>query len=218
MRTLFLAVMIGALTPGVGLADPGLIGQYRLAEGPDVAGQLILTADGRFHYGLAAGALDEEAHGRWQALDSAICLYTEPKPVPPAFTRVPAATTGDREATLLVTWPNGRGIAGIDFRIGFDSGDPLEGYTQDYGWSMPEGDERVPRWIELSEPMHDIASPRFVLEPQDKGRLTVILTPNDLGIVDFEGACLEQRGDYVILHRKEGDMKFVKVGGAKNPP
>ncbi len=29
--------------------------------------------------------------------------------------------------TLLVTWPNGKGIPGVDFTIGFDSGDPRRG-------------------------------------------------------------------------------------------
>ncbi len=212
MRSILLSAALGAaLLAAPALADPVRPGRYRLAEGPDAAGELVLGADGRFQYALAAGALDERAEGRWEKVGAEICLNTEPTPEPPVFSRAAAGQEADAAATLLVTWPNGRGIAGVDFRIGFDSGDPLEGYTQDYGWTMPAGDPRIPRWIELSVRMHGLRSPRFTLEPPDRGRLRVVLTPNDLGVVDFQGACLEERPGGVVLHRKEGDMHFVRA-------
>jgi hypothetical protein len=36
-------------------------------------------------------------------------------------------------------------------------------YTQESGWTLPPGDHRVPRWIELSEPIHGFASPRYAI-------------------------------------------------------
>ena len=77
--------------------------------------------------------------------------------------------------TLLVTWPNGEGIPGVDFRIGFDSGDPAEGYTQYYGWTMPEDDHRVPRWVEVSEPIYGFTAPRFELSGADRGKPPLLL-------------------------------------------
>tara|TARA_R110000782_G_scaffold127769_1_gene219366 strand:+ start:8975 stop:9214 length:240 start_codon:yes stop_codon:yes gene_type:complete len=67
MRRFLVLVAAGTLLlPRIASADPGLIGHYRLAEGPDVAGELALIPDGRFRYALAAGALDEETQGRWK--------------------------------------------------------------------------------------------------------------------------------------------------------
>src|SRR3546814_8502206 len=71
--------------------------------------------------------------------------------------------------TIVVTWPNGRTIAGVDFTIGFDSGTPIDGYTQYDGWTMPEDDKRVPRWVDVREPIYGIAAPRFELaEAEDR--------------------------------------------------
>ena len=190
-----------------------LVGRYRLSEGPEAAGQLVISADGRFDYALAYGALDEEAHGRWQRQDDAICLHTEPRPVPPAFSRVPADEAAGQAATLRVVAPDGHGIAGVDFRIGFDSGRPVEGYTQEDGFTLSPEEHRVPRWIELYEPVYRIEAPRFTLAPEDEGRLLAILTPNDLGMVDFDGACLEAAEQGIVLHRKDGDMHFTPDDG-----
>ena len=111
-----------------------------------------------------------------------------------------------------MTLPNGRGIAGVDFVIGFDSGEPVSDYTQYDGWTLPAEETRVPRWIQLNESIYDIASPRFTLDARDHGKLRAVLTPNDIGTVDFEQACLEPTADGVVLHRKEGDMPFERIG------
>lgn len=188
-----------------------LAGRYRLAEGPDVAGQLDLRADHRFGYELAAGALDERAQGRWEQRQTPAgeqaCLTTEPSPKPPELQ--PAAVPADQTATVLVAWANGRGIAGVDFVIGFASGEPLTGYTQDYGWTLPEDEARVPRWIELTEPIYRIPLARTAFPAG--GKFRAVLVPNDLGVVDFRGACLEPRGDGFVLHRAEGEMTFRRV-------
>ncbi len=217
MRLSTLVSSAAALLSSAALAAPPEPGHYRLTEGPDVAGEIMITADGRFEYFLAAGALDEQAQGRWELHGEAICLFTEPKPVPAAFARSEAGESGYETPTLLVTWPNGRGIAGIDFLIGFEQGEPAEGYTQEYGWTMPEDDPRVPLWIEVSEPIHGLTAPRFDLGPQDNGRLRLVLTPNDLGVVDFEGACLVETAEGAVLHRKEGDMRFRRIPAREGP-
>jgi hypothetical protein len=198
--------LAAALSAAPALASTPQPGRYRVAEGPDVAGELLIGANHTFQYALAAGALDEQAKGSWYRKGAQICLRTEPKPVPAQFALALAKTT--QEHTLLVTWPNGEGIPGVDFRIGFDSGDPLADYTQYYGWSMPQDDTRAPRWIELAIPMHQLVSQRIALD----GRKTirVVLTPNDLGTVDFQGACLEAQGDGFVLHREGGDMRLTR--------
>ena len=212
MRMIFMAAAMAALTgPAANAQAPALVGDYRLAAGPDVGGGLRIAADGSFEYGLVAGALDEFSSGRWEAEGDRICLITDPKPVAPRFEKADPIEVEGAIPTILATWPNGRGIAGIDFVIGFDSGDPIEDYTQSDGWTLPDGEKRVPRWVEVSEPVHDIVAPRFELGDADRGRLHVRLIPNDLGRVDLSGACLEARDAAVaILYRKEGQMRFVR--------
>ena len=211
MRTILLAAALIA-TPAVARDSP-FVGEYSLAEGPDVGGGLLIRNDGRFQYMLAAGALDERAEGRWETRGDQICLTTDPKPVPPAIRKAPLIEVEGAIPTVLVTWPNGRGIPGVDFVIGFDSGDPAEDYTQVYGWTMPEDDKRIPRWIDVREPIHGITAPRFELTEADGGKLRVIIVPNDIGVVNFDGACAERTERGITLHRAEGDMRFGRLGG-----
>jgi len=208
MRYLLLAAAL--IAPPAAAQDSPFVGEYSLAEGPDVGGGLLIRNDGRFQYMLAAGALDERAEGRWEARDDAICLTTEPKPVPPAFEKGTPIEVEGAIPTLLVTWPNGEAIPGVDFVIGFDSGEPAEGYTQYYGWTMPDDDKRIPRWVEVREPVYGITASRFQLTEADGGKLRVNLVPNDIGIVDLEGACLEKTENGAVLHRKDGNLRFRK--------
>lgn len=212
MRTPFLAAaLIAALAVPAAAQDSSLVGEYRIAEGPDVGGGLLIRNDGRFQYMLAAGALDERAEGRWEARGDSVCLTTDPKPVPPTMEKGPLGEIDGAVPTIIVTWPNGRGIPGVDFTIWFDSGDAIDGYTQTDGWTMPDDDKRVPRRIEVREPIYGIAAPPFELTAADGGKLHVIIRSNDIGVVDFEGACLEKTGHGVVLHRAEGDMRFVRT-------
>lgn len=211
MRSLILAAaLIGAPAAA---QDSAFVGEYGLAEGPDVGGGLLIRNDGRFQYMLAAGALDERAEGRWEIRGDMVCLTTDPKPKPPAMEKGTPIEVEGAVPTLLVTWPNGRGIPGVDFTIGFDSGDPVEDYTQVYGWTMPDGDKRIPRWIEVREPIYGITAPRFELTEADGGKLRAIIVPNDIGVVDFDGACAEKTERGLTLHRAEGDMRFARRGG-----
>src|SRR3954449_955749 len=95
---------------------PSPAGHYRLHV-HEAASELILRANGRFEYGLAYGALDEEATGRWRRVGNHILLTTIPKPVPASFAPSKAERTTRAPLALNVTWPNGRGIPGINFRI-----------------------------------------------------------------------------------------------------
>ena len=209
MRTLLLAAAL--ITAPAAAQDSPFVGEYSLAEGPDVGGGLLIRKDGRFQYMLAAGALDERAEGRWEARGDLICLTTDPKPVPPTMEKGALIAVEGSIPTILVTWPNGRGIAGVDFTIGFDRGDPIEDYTQADGWTMPEDDKRIPRWVELREAIYDITAPRFELTEADGGKLRAIIVPNDIGVVDFDGACLEKSDRGVTLRRVEGEMRFIRL-------
>lgn len=186
-------------------------GQYRLDAGPDAAGGLELNADGTFRFGMSAGALDMEAAGRWERAGEGITLRTEPRPVPAAFSLARAEPgSGDGAVSINVTWPNGRGIAGIDFRIIHESAEPITGYTQSDGWTSESGPDHPVLSIQLSEPIHYTVSEEFSV-PADARAFTFVLTPNDLGIADFDDAPATRTPDGLTVHWRGGEIPFVKA-------
>lgn len=176
-------------------------GRYRILDGPDVASELILRADGRFQYFLSAGSLDEQAQGAWKVEGDELKLTTIPKPVPAAFSIGPSSFDKDGRLNVNVTNPAGRGIASVHFTLGFDTGQPINGYTQDYGWSMDRQEQRTPRWIQFAVPIFDLRSNRFPIDLAKGNRLTFILTPNDLGTIDFEDVHIDIEPRRLIVHR-----------------
>jgi hypothetical protein len=208
-RAIFLLLLALASAPAAAERSPA--GVYRLTGEQDVASGLRLQPDGRFQYFLIAGALDEQAQGRWSAGSGVVTLVTEPKPVPPVFARAVTGRTDAAPLTVEVRWPDGRGIALVDLRIGFDQGEPVHGYTQEDGWSLPEEEKRAPRWIELKVPMHEFVSPRFPIDPEAGNALSFTLTPNDLGALDFEGIRIEKAGEALVMVRGGARLRYEPV-------
>jgi hypothetical protein len=192
-------------------AAPSPAGHYRLRGVQDAASELVLRADGRFDYALAYGALDEEATGRWRRAGNHVLLTTLPKPVPPAFTPGKAAHNADAPFALHVTSPDGHGIPGIDFRIEFDSGEPLEDYiNNDEGWSLSAAETRRPVAVTLSVPIYALASPRFPIDLAKANDLTFILTPNDMGRIDFEQFPLDIAPGKLVMHRGGAALDYLR--------
>ena len=218
----FFIAAFALVTSTVAEARSPYSGRYRVAEGPDVAGGLELNADGRFRYFLIAGALDQRAEGSWTETGGDIRLTTDPKPVPPSFARGPDAKPGEGEGedapTLHVRLADGRDLAGIDFRLGLTTGVGMAGYTQAEGWRFEEPDtsapagtpERKVAWVELVEPIYDVVSQRFVIDPPAAGGLVFVLTPNDIEVVDFRNDRFEKRTDDFVLHLGERTLRMVR--------
>jgi len=212
MKTLFaLPLLLALAAPVTFAAEPASRPQrYRLVGEPDVASELILHSDGRFQYFLSAGALDEQSEGRWIREGNMIRLTTMPKPKPAVFSAGAAERDTAAPFTIKVTWPDGRGIAGVDLRVTFDSGEPATGYTQEYGWSLDADEKRNPRSIAFAVPMHALRSQNFPIDAVRANRLTFVLTPNDLGIVDFESLPLTVSKDRLVMHRGGGELAYVR--------
>lgn len=187
------------------------VGRYRLVGEHDVASQLEIRADGGFSYMLAAGALDEQAEGRWTSDGKVVRLNTIPKPKPAEFSAGSVAHTDEGPFRLKVNAPNGHGIAGVDLRIGFDSGDPIESYTQEYGWGLPSDEKRSPRWVELGLAMYNIGWKRFEIDTVKGNDLVFVFTPNDLGTVDFENLPLDIQDGRLVMHRYGGTLTYSAV-------
>jgi len=208
MRALpLLALCLIAAAP----AAPDPVGRYRLQGEQDVASQLLVRRDGRFEYALAAGALDEEAAGTWRRVGNTILLTTRPKPVPPAFAAGPAKMVPGSPLTIHVTWPGGRDAVGTDVRIEFESGEPLVSYVGGPdGWTMPEGETRRPVAVTLALGMFGFESQRFPIDAAKANDLSFVITPNDLGKVDFEALPVDVEPGRLVMHRGGARLTYVR--------
>jgi hypothetical protein len=208
MKSAWLVVSLLLAATAVSAAPPA--GHYRLVGVHDAASELILYPDGRFEYALAYGALDEQAQGRWTSDDKTVHLTTVPKPKPAVFTAGPAERNAGAPFSIKVTAPDGRGLAGVDFQLNFDSGDPVESYTQEYGWNLDPADKRTPRSVRFAVPMSGLVSQTLPIDVTKAKQFTFILTPNDLGTIDFEDLPLTMEAPHrLIMHRDGGDLTYV---------
>ena len=215
MKAISIAAMIALLTScPVTAKSPA--GHYRLVGEQDVASELVLKEDGHFLYVLAAGALDEHAEGRWTSDGKTVRLTTEPKPRPAVFRAGPTARTAEVPFRLRVTWPDGRGIPGVDFAIGFDSGPSVTDYTQEDGWSLPPDEKRNVRWIEFALPMYALTSQRFAVDLTMANDLTFVIEANDLGMADFKELPLTIGQGKLLMHRYGGTLTYVGEGGTSD--
>lgn len=183
-------------------------GRYRLVGEHDVASEITLRPDGEYEYFLIAGALDEHSRGRWRVEGKTLRLTTEPKPVAPLFSARAVAADAEAAMVVHVVSPGGRGIAGVDVRVGFDTGEPVEGYTQEYGWRLPDGETRAPRWIELAVPMHRLRSPRFAIDLARGNDLTFVLTPNDIGLIEFDDIAVTIEPGRLLMRRGGALLRY----------
>jgi hypothetical protein len=203
---------VGAFLTAMLLAGsaPSPVGHYRLHV-HEVGSELVLRADGRFAYGLAYGAVDEEATGRWRRVGNRILLTTLPKPVPAAFAAGKAAHTAEAPLALHVNWSNGRGIPGIDFKVEFDSGPPFADYiNNDEGWNMPATETRKPMAVTLQLTIYGLTSQRFPIDTAKANDLTFILTPHDLGRYDFQDTPLDIAPGKLVWHRNGTALDYVR--------
>lgn len=202
-----LAGLLALMIPVPALAADCPTGMFIAEAGPDAASALEINANGMFHYMLSVGAVDEAADGRWTCKDGALHLTTMPTPTPPEFKLGTIAQDPGLPFSLRVTWPDGRGVPGVDFNLEMERGDPISDYTQESGWSGDLGG-RMPRAVQVSEPFYGTASPRFPLPSSDHLQVQIILTPNDMGTADFRDTLVSQDGGRLVLHWRSGEMAY----------
>jgi hypothetical protein len=206
----------GAPAQPAGPGNVAAAGHYRLRGEHDTASELDLQPDGHFRFYLAAGALDLHAEGRWTSDGRRVVLNTEPRPTPAVFTPGPVTRTEDSPIVVLVNGANGRGIAGIDLKMGFADGRVIESYTQDYGWQYnQEGPPGVPRWVELSLAMYNLPPQRFPLDAAAGNKFVFTLVPNDLGVQDFHDTVLRVTGEGLVITGPGGDGIYAREGAAE---
>ncbi|HEX7858598.1 MAG TPA: hypothetical protein VF503_33345 [Sphingobium sp.] len=210
LRRALLPLLLSLPVPAYAAPPDPVVARWQGTDGPDTASMLELTADGHFRYALSEGALDEGAKGRWHREGATVRLYTEPVPTPPRFIVKSMENADKGPLTLFVGGPDGRGVAGVEFRVEFDSGDPVEAYTQYDGWTGDPADRRPPRWVQLHEPVYDITSDRMPI-PGGARTLRFTLEPHDLGIVNFRGTEVVVDGNSLTLRDGRGERHYSRA-------
>ncbi len=199
------------ISPLASAVASGYVGKYVHSE-MELAAGLWLKADGTFQYFLTVGSLDERAIGRWTASGDRIILVNDPVPVPPTITAGPVGRDPPTKLRLKVTTPSGRGVPGVDLIVGFDAGSLVEEYTQANGWTLPADEKREPRWVTLSMSSYGLHSARFPIVAQTANAMTYILTPNDIGVVNFAAVNVTMEGESLTVMREGQSMRFAKQG------
>ncbi|MBT2189373.1 hypothetical protein [Sphingobium nicotianae] len=207
------ASAIGALCFALGtpaFATDCPTGDYRAAAGPDTAAGLQIGKDGHFRYFMSEGAVDEHAEGRWTCKDGTVLLTTEPTPKPAEFKLAEVTQTSEAPLEISVTDADGHGLAGVDFNLTFDKGEPVTGYTQEYGWTLSDLQGRAPVKLQVAEPFFGTISPVFSLPAGRHLKIHVVLIPNDMGVAAFKDTPVTSADGKLRLHWRGGELPFVR--------
>ena len=188
----------------------GRVGSYTYSA-QEIGAGLWLRADGTFRYGLTVGSLDQTAAGRWTAKGNQIQLTNEPRPTAPTITAGPPSLEPGKPLSLSLRTAAGRGVPGVDFVVDFDTGEPLQSYTQGTNWVLPAGEKRQPRAVTFAWPSYGLRPARFAIDLKASNSLAFVFNPNDFGVVDLTGLRVDADKDGLTLHRDDGILRFTKT-------
>jgi hypothetical protein len=201
-----LALLIAAWAPAAAQAPPQNLSQHPAAfvghydgHQMEMGAELLLKADGRFQYGVAYGALDEEAEGTWVAEGDHV-LLTSDKVTPPRFVFLGQKPAPAGELKLSVDAPQGMSLQYFDAAIRLAKGDAAGRQLTDDGLTVPFAAGDPPEKVQLFLPMFEQKSDVVTIDPAKGYWLSFRFEPNDLGKADFRGEALAvDKGDLLLL-------------------
>jgi hypothetical protein len=172
----------------------------------EVAAQLLLKPDGHFEYGLAYGALDEEAKGTWELKNGAVFLTTVPAVVPPRF--VVESDTPDARGGLWIKLSNGPVIRGAAQRVYlvYDKGQPADMVEVAEDGHVPFPGNRRPTAIIPKIPVYPIMNKPIPLTGTGGHLIVMRFEPNDIGKADFRGQRLSIEDGKLVMPRPDLEL------------
>ena len=177
----------------------------------EMGAELLLKADGRFQYGIAYGALDEEAEGTWVA-DGDKVLLTSDKVTPPRFLFLGQRPAPAGVLKLSVEAPQGMSLQYFDAAIRLAKGGAAGRQLTDDGLTVPFTAGDPPVKVQLFLPMFEQKSDVVTIDPAKGYWLSFRFEPNDLGKADFRGEPLAiDKGD-LLLQRFGRTIRFHRDG------
>lgn len=196
-----------AAAPAAPVTRESLAGLYDGGQ-MEVAAQLLLKPDGQFEYGLAYGALDEEAKGTWEFKDGAVFLTTEPAVVPPRF--VVESDTPDARGGLWIKVSNGPVIRGAAQRVYliYDKGQPEDRVEVGEDGRVPFPGKRRPTAIIPMIPVYPILNKPIPLTGTGGHLIVLRFEPNDIGKADFRGQRLSIEDGNLVMLRPDLELRL----------
>lgn len=173
----------------------------------EIAASLALGEDGRFAYGLAYGALNEGAEGRWTQQGDYILLTSDPVR-PPRFELVAQQPGPPSRLVVALELPDQLPPELFDVLVTYAGGRmELESLGRD-GLSLPFQPGEPPVSVRLVLQMFEIAGGPVPLDPARGYSLRFRFEPNDLGKVDFRATPLQIEGGELLLERHGRLLRF----------
>ena len=176
---------------------PSLVGSYDGGQ-TEIAAMLDLGSDGRFHYALSYGALDEEAQGKWEFDGSRVLLTSDPV-VPPRFVMLTARPLQARRLKLTLDLPDGMERQYFSVRAMLADGRSIERQLSEEGLELPldPGDRVVS--VVMMLPVYGLEGEAAPVPPGRGGEVHMRFDANDLGKVAFARTpLLVERGDMLL--------------------
>jgi hypothetical protein len=206
------SIAMSVAVPSAIAAGPtpaSVVGMYDGGQ-MEVAAALELTANGRFHYGLSYGALDEEATGKWTMSGDQITLTSDPVTAP-----------------RYVVVSEEKGPEGV-LRIIMDFEDPY--YQQHFFALITKSDGSVenvqlgidgltwsfqigapPESVRLLFNVYHLISDPLPLAPSPGYLIHYRFEPNDLGKVEFKAEPVKIVHGELLLDRHGRTLRFKRV-------
>ena len=215
MRRLLAFLMAAITAPAYAQQPAALVGHYD-GHQMEMGAELVLNANGRFQYGVAYGALDEEAEGTWVQQGDHVLLTSDPV-TPPRFVflgQKPAPTGSFR---LSLEAPHGMSLQYFDAVFTFAHRDPEGAQLTDDGLVRPIDAKDPPLTARLFLPMFEQKSDPVTIDPAKGYWLSFRFEPNDLGRADFRATPLTlDKGD-LLLERFGRTIRFRRDGDVPPP-
>ena len=192
-----------------------LVGLYDGGQ-TEVAAGLELHPDGRFHYALSYGALDERAGGNWRFQNGRVLLTTDPfKPPRIALIARGAETPGELHVTVDV--PKGLHPGLLAFAIRNAAGVMHVERIAETDLKIPwkPGDAPATVWLVL--PVLNVQSAPVTIGAEGE-MLHFVFEPNELGKADFRDTALTVEGKDLLLDRFDLHLRFRYHDAPPAPP
>jgi len=182
-----------------------LVGLY-IGNQTEVAAGIELHADGRFHYRLSYGALDEVAAGNWRAENGRVLLTTDPfKPPRIALVARGAETPGELHVSIEAPKGLQRGLFAVAIRNAAGAVRVERIADSDLRLRWQAGDAPATVWLVL--PVLNVQSAPVTLGAEGE-MLRFHFEPNEVGKADFRDTPLTVDGQDLLLDRFDRHLRF----------
>ncbi|MBA3896253.1 MAG: hypothetical protein H0X36_03770 [Sphingomonadaceae bacterium] len=195
-----------ATAPASGSHPASLVGDYD-GHQMEMGAELRLDADGRFQYGLAYGALDEEAEGTWVAAGDRVILTSDPVKAP-RFVLVTQRRGPAGTLRIALDAPKQMLLQYFDAIVERASGRSDGEQFADDGLSLPVDPHDPPVRVRLVMQLYDLRSDPVPVDAAKGYALSFRFEPNDLGKVDFRGTSLRIENGELLIERLGRNIRF----------